>query len=154
MAKLLLNEQPLVVLPELACKIGLNEAIILQQLNYWLNKSSRSHDGRLWVYNTYSDWQKQFPWWSLSTIKRSLSTLKKMGLIITGNYNLLPQDRTIWYTIDFDKINELANKEDDGNEPDEEPGEGLLGQNEPKLNIMKIPPSKYAVLPQNGGLFL
>ncbi len=38
MAKLLLNEQPLVVLPELACKIGLNEAIILQQLNYWLHK--------------------------------------------------------------------------------------------------------------------
>ena len=27
MGKLLLNEQPLVVLPELACKIGLNEAV-------------------------------------------------------------------------------------------------------------------------------
>jgi hypothetical protein len=141
MAKLLLNEQPLVVLPELACKIGLNEAIILQQLNYWLNKSTRSYDGRTWVYNTYSDWQKQFPWWSISTIKRSLSTLKKMGLIITGNYNLLPQDRTIWYTIDFDKINELANKKDNaGNEPGEEPGEEPLGQNEPMGS--STPPSE------------
>ena len=128
MGKLLLNEQPLVVLPELACKIGLNEAIILQQLNYWLNKSSRKYDGKKWVYNTYNDWQKQFPWWSLSTIKRSLSKLKKMGLISTGNYNQLPQDRTIWYTINFDKINELAKKEE---EPDVEPEEEPLGQNEP-----------------------
>ena len=60
MGRLLLNEQPLVVLPELACKIGLNEAIILQQLNYWINKSTKTYDGKQWVYNTYNDWQKQF----------------------------------------------------------------------------------------------
>jgi len=94
-SKLLFNEQPLVKLPELACKIGLNEAVILQQLNYWIMKSNNIHDGKRWVYNTYSGWQKQFPWWSLSTIKRSLKKLKTMGLIITANYNQLPQDRTV-----------------------------------------------------------
>ena len=36
-SKLLIDEPPLQVLPSLALKIGLNEAIILQQVHYWLN---------------------------------------------------------------------------------------------------------------------
>ena len=135
MGSLLLNEQPLVVLPELACKIGLNEAIVLQQLNYWINKSTNTYDGKRWVYNTYNDWQKQFPWWSISTIKRSLQRLKKLDLIITANYNQLPQDRTVWYSINYDKINELAaegNNEDQKNLPEcQDTGARPLGQNEP-----------------------
>ena len=38
MSRLLLEDEPLVVLPKLATVIGLNEAIILQQLHYWLEK--------------------------------------------------------------------------------------------------------------------
>lgn len=38
MSKLLLDDEPLVILPKLAAAIGLNEAIILQQLHYWLEK--------------------------------------------------------------------------------------------------------------------
>lgn len=135
MSSLLLNEQPLVVLPELACKIGLNEAIILQQLNYWINKSTNTYDGKRWVYNTYNDWQKQFPWWSISTIKRSLQRLKKMDLIITANYNQLPQDRTVWYSINYGKINELAAQDNNKDLKDlpECPDaiDRPLGQNEP-----------------------
>ena len=37
MSRLLINENPLQVLPTLAVKIGLNEAMILQQMHYWLN---------------------------------------------------------------------------------------------------------------------
>lgn len=36
-AQLLINEPPLQVLPTLAKTIGLNEAIVLQQVHYWLN---------------------------------------------------------------------------------------------------------------------
>ena len=35
MSKLLLNEQPLLIMPTLASKIGLNESIVLQQIHYW-----------------------------------------------------------------------------------------------------------------------
>ena len=35
---LLISEPPLQVLPSLAVKIGLNEAIVLQQIHYWLLK--------------------------------------------------------------------------------------------------------------------
>ena len=36
MSKILFDEQPIVVSRELAKLIGLNEAIVLQQVHYWL----------------------------------------------------------------------------------------------------------------------
>ncbi len=61
MSKLLLDEHPLLVLPSLAKKIGLNEAIILQQINYWLIDSKKEIDGRKWTYNSIKAWNEQFP---------------------------------------------------------------------------------------------
>ena len=49
---LLLNENPLIVMPTLAAHIGLNEAIILQQVHYWLLKSDKLEYGRKWTYNS------------------------------------------------------------------------------------------------------
>jgi hypothetical protein len=70
MSKLLINEYPLMVLPSLAVRIGLNEAIFIQQLHYWLEKAGTEKQGRKWVYNTYQDWEKQFPFWSNATLRR------------------------------------------------------------------------------------
>ena len=39
MSKLLIHDKPIMILPSLAQKIGLNEAIILQQIHYWLVSS-------------------------------------------------------------------------------------------------------------------
>jgi hypothetical protein len=62
---LLLDEHPLVIMPSLATKIGLNESIVLQQVHYWLQNKEKGnqnfHDGHYWVYNTYEQWQAQFP---------------------------------------------------------------------------------------------
>ena len=44
MSNLLLNEVPLMCQPSLATKIGLNEAIFIQQLHYWLNRSTNYID--------------------------------------------------------------------------------------------------------------
>lgn len=104
MKNLLLNEHPLVILPSLAKKIGLNEAIILQQLHYWLQKSKHEYDGRRWIYNTYEKWQEQFPWWSTRTIQRIMSELEKQNIIIAGNYNKLKIDKTKWYSINYEQI--------------------------------------------------
>ncbi|MCP6757123.1 replication protein RepO, partial [Klebsiella pneumoniae] len=62
MHALLINEPPLQVLPSLAKAIGLNEALILQQIHYWLNPKHNQNlfKGRYWVYNTYEQWQAQF----------------------------------------------------------------------------------------------
>lgn len=104
-SKLLLDEFPLMILPQLATKIGLNEAIVLQQVNYWLVQCGKERDGRSWIFNTYPDWEKQFPFFSLSTIRRTIKKLEDMNLLITGNYNKLKIDQTKWYTIDFDILN-------------------------------------------------
>ncbi|MGG3964999.1 DnaD domain-containing protein [Heyndrickxia faecalis] len=104
---MLLDERPIIVIPSLAEKIGLNEAIILQQLNYWLQKSNHIYEGKPWVYNTYEDWKEQFPFWSISTIRRAISKLEKEGFIITNNFNRSQIDKTKWYTIDFEKVEGL-----------------------------------------------
>lgn len=108
MSKLLLDEQPLVILPQLAVKVGLNEAIVLQQFHYWLEKSTNVHDGFKWIYNTYAQWQEQFPFWSERTLRRTITKLEKDSILIAGNYNKLKIDNTKWYRIDYVKFDSLV----------------------------------------------
>ena len=105
MSKLLIDEYPLLVLPSLAVKIGLNEAIVLQQVHYWIKQSGKPRDGKMWIYNTFDDWQRQFPFFSMSTLKRTIKSLEESNLLITGNYNKQKTDRTKWYTIDINLLN-------------------------------------------------
>ena len=100
MSKLLIPESPLQILPSLAKAIGLNEAIFIQQLHYW---SLKSKDG--WVYNTYEQWQEQFPFWSTRTIQRIVRNLEETGLLISRQDN--DYDRKKYYQIDYDKLDEV-----------------------------------------------
>ena len=109
-SRLLLNQKPLVILPELATVIGLNEAIVLQQVHYWLEGETNVLEGRKWVYNSYPDWQEQFPFWSISTIRRAIASLEEKGLLIVANYNKLKADRTKWYSIDYDVVDYYEEK--------------------------------------------
>lgn len=101
---LLISEPPLQVLPSLASKVGLNEAIILQQIHYWLVKSNNIKDDQKWIYNSYAEWEKQFPFWSRSTLIRAISSLERQGYLITANYNKAGFDKTKWYRIDYEKL--------------------------------------------------
>ena len=112
MSKLLINENPLQVLPSLAVKTSLNEAIVLQQIHYWLEKSEHIHDGRKWVYNSIDNWCEQFPFFSKSTVDRTFKSLCDRGLLIKGNYNKSKFDKTNWYSIDYDKLSQLENDDD------------------------------------------
>lgn len=107
---ILLREHPLQVLPSLAVKVGLNEAIILQQVRYWLGKSKIKKQGRPWVYNTYEQWQEQFPFFSIATIKRAILSLEQQGLLISAQLNNDKRIKTKYYTINFDAVGKLAEK--------------------------------------------
>lgn len=100
----LLDEYPLLVMPSLAKQVGLNKAIFLQQLHYWLQKSKHEHKGRKWVYNSYPRWQEQFPFWSINTLKRTVTGLEKDGLVLVDNFNKMKADKTKWYTIDYTQL--------------------------------------------------
>jgi len=103
----LFNENPVVIDRELATVIGLNEAIILQQIQYWIKKSEHRFDGKIWIYNSVSQWKKQFPFWSESTIDRTLKSLNKLGLLFIGNYNRDRRDRTKWYSINYSQLDNI-----------------------------------------------
>ncbi|MDR4997869.1 DnaD domain-containing protein [Brevibacillus parabrevis] len=109
---LLLDEAPLVIIPSLAKRIGLNEAIVIQQLHYWLQKSANIRGRRKWVYNTYKEWQEQFPFWSEITVRRILTGLENKGIIVTGNYNEMKADKTKWYSIDYEKLRGVISPSD------------------------------------------
>jgi len=101
---LLINEPPLLILPSLAKQVGLNEAIILQQLHFRSLISKNRKDGNVWVYKTYEEWQEEFPFWSERTIKRTMRKLEEEGYVIsTSAHNKMKTDRTKWYRIDYAK---------------------------------------------------
>lgn len=105
MSDLLINEPPLQVLPSLACAVGLNEALILQQFHYWLQHSNNIKDGHKWIYNSYQEWHKQFPFWkSKNTLISAIKHLEDMGILVSGNYNKAKFDKTKWYRIDYEKL--------------------------------------------------
>lgn len=102
---LLINEPPLQVLPSLATAIGLNEAIIVQQIHYWIGISKNYREGHKWVYKTFDKWREEFPFWSTSTIKRTISNLEKSEVLIsTEKFNKMGFDRTKWYRINYEKL--------------------------------------------------
>ncbi|ARC32112.1 MULTISPECIES: conserved phage C-terminal domain-containing protein [Bacillus cereus group] len=112
MSNLLIHEEPLLVLPGLASRIGLNEAIFLQQIHYWLNRSKHFYDERNWVYNSVAEWVKQFPFWSENTIRRIVKNLEDEQLLVIGNYNRAKFDKTKWYSINYEKLRLLESAND------------------------------------------
>ncbi|MGE7094517.1 hypothetical protein ACQKII_24445 [Lysinibacillus sp. NPDC048646] len=105
---LLINESPLQVLPSLAVKIGLNQALVLQQMYYWLRISKNDRDGHKWIYKTLEDWHKEFPFWSKSTLERTIRKLEEQQLIVVGHYNRMKMDRTKWYRFNQEAIADLC----------------------------------------------
>lgn len=112
MSNLLLDERPLIVLPSLAAMLNsLDEAVILQQIHYWIEKKQNYREGRYWVYNSMENWMQQFPWIkSRTTLTRYFNNLEKKGLLITGNYNKAGFDKTKWYTIDYSTLSDFEQR--------------------------------------------
>ncbi|EKT55488.1 hypothetical protein [Providencia sneebia] len=104
MSLLILKTRPQIVIPELAVRLGLNEALLLQQVQYWLSETTSGvdHNGRRWVYNTIEEWREQFPYLSESTIKRGFNNLKKLGVLNIEQINKRTHDRTNYYSINYE----------------------------------------------------
>ena len=118
MSRLLIEENPLMVLPTFAKEIGLKEAIFVQQIHFIIQNKKKNNDyrtfrdGHMWVYNTFKDWQKfYFPFVSVRTLRRVIDKCKEKGYIFhTEKYNKLDIDKTIWYRVNYEKIEEIEEK--------------------------------------------
>jgi len=88
---------------DIADKIGLNNAIIIQHIYYWhqKNEANNKHyiDGHYWTYNSVKGFSVIFSYLSDSQIRRSLKGLEADGYIISANHNKQGYDRTLWYAL-------------------------------------------------------
>lgn len=89
-----------------ASKVGVNAAVILQNLYFWVVKNeangTNNFDGRYWTYNSVSAFCKLFPYMSKGQISGALRKLEDEGYIVSGNYNDNKYDRTKWYALTDD----------------------------------------------------
>ena len=103
----LINEYPLQVLPSLCKKVGISEAIFIQELHYWLLASEQERNGKKWVCKTYEELQETLEIFSLSTIKRIVKSLSDKQLLIIDNFNEMKMDKTNCYSINYVKLGQL-----------------------------------------------
>jgi hypothetical protein len=117
-SRLLIDEEPLQVLPTLAVAAGINEAILLQQTHYWLKIAQKADDRRKffgkrwWTYNRYEDWQKQMPWLSVRTIRSLIHKLEEMGVLLSIKRHAKRRDHTKWYSLDYEELEALYTPSD------------------------------------------
>lgn len=112
-SKLLIDGMVIPFSTSLAVAIGLNEAIVLQQIHYLLNIPEYAEDvkGRRWVFGSLPSWQERFfPFWSESTVKRTINSLREKRLLLCDTFNEKSYDRTLWYTIDYRALDEYAER--------------------------------------------
>lgn len=88
-----------------AMKYGVEKAVVLSNIRFWLNNnknkdlSTVKHDGYYWMYNTAKDMSNVLPYFTQSKVQRLLKQLEDDGILIVGNYNKVKYDRTKWYTL-------------------------------------------------------
>lgn len=127
-SKWLVNKHKIIMVNrDLATRIGMNEAIVLEQLHYWLGRDDVGvwYQGEKYIYNTYKEWREgkkdengkliqepNFPFWSEKTIQRTFLKLEEMGLVISINLGKSAWDQKKYYRIDYEKLELLDDDQD------------------------------------------
>lgn len=84
----------------LAMEIGLNESMVLLQLEFLISISDHVHEGRVWTYQSLMELRETyFPFWGKSTLGRTVQSLIEKELLLVGNFNKAGFDRTQWYAL-------------------------------------------------------
>lgn len=88
---------------EIAKQYGIEEAVILNNIYYWIEKNRANgqhfYDGYYWTYNSVKAFNELFPYMSAKKIRNALKHLIDEEILITGNYNERAYDRTLWYAL-------------------------------------------------------
>src|SRR4051812_13351176 len=100
---LLIHEQPLQVIPALAKQIGLNEALVVQQIHFWLDprKDISFFEGMYWLEGIHDLCLARFCMWDERKIRRILQSLENRGYLISI---LRGTPRREYVTIDYDVL--------------------------------------------------
>jgi len=87
----------------IAKEYGVNAAVLLENIAYWTAQNEANetnfYDGLYWTFNSRRAFRELFPYMSEKQIYNALQKLIDAGLVVTGNYNRLAYDRTLWYAL-------------------------------------------------------
>jgi DNA-binding transcriptional ArsR family regulator len=104
------GERPQVYRPSVAAALGsLTQAIVLEQLHYWVQRATKEHDGHTWVYKTYKEWGDELGL-SYKQTERALDALKERGLVISIQNPYVRMDQTRWWKLDDEGIVKLSHE--------------------------------------------
>lgn len=103
-----LERNSLLIPTELAKLIGLHEALVLQQMHYWMCKGAgKIVDGIRWIWNSVADWLEQIPLTSWK-LRRAFERLEhEFRLIKRSRLDKRKWNQTTYYTIDYERLKAL-----------------------------------------------
>lgn len=86
-----------------AQKLGVNKAILLQYIDFWVEKNRANamglYDGKVWVYHTIEAFLEIFPYFTKSSLSRYLRELQNEGYIASIQNIKKSQNNVKYYTI-------------------------------------------------------
>lgn len=86
---------------EVAKKYGVEIAIMFEMFCFWISKNEANnmnyHDGKYWTYNSQKGMENLFPYFGESRTRRTLEKMLNLDILVKGNYNENPYNRTSWY---------------------------------------------------------
>jgi len=93
----------------IAALIGVDAAILFNQIKYWISKCGREikNEKGKWIYNSLLQWNKQFSYWSMYKIRKTIKLLEDLKLIKSTKANSKKWNHTKWYTVDYNEYKKL-----------------------------------------------
>lgn len=93
------DDPPMVVTRSAIRRFSAPDALIFQQLHYWLKRSKNEFKDELWVYKTNAEWDEELGLMA-PTVRGALDRLTQSGVVLMEQPRGF--DRTKWYRIDYD----------------------------------------------------
>lgn len=86
---------------EFAMEYGIECAILIHHFQFWIEQNQRLgrnfFDERTWMYQTQKEIAVIYPYWSEDVVYKTIAKLVEKDVLIKGNYNKTPFDKTTWY---------------------------------------------------------
>ncbi|MDY6511476.1 hypothetical protein [Acinetobacter faecalis] len=133
------GDYPLIASPTLAQAYGVASAIFLQKLHYCLQSdNAQLFQQQKFFYHSYEQWVETLGTYSESTIKRIVSKLKKVGILVVKKLSQNKWIQTNFYSINYRKLSSLLKNSIQSFEPETVTQENIQAISaQPSHNVVK-----------------
>lgn len=125
----------------IAAEYGIHVAILLKNLHFWIVKNRANekhyHEGKYWTYNSQKAFSELFPYLTERQVKYTIEKMKKDELIIVGNFNENPYDKTSWYALTDKAFELLGDEQKNGEKPENTDKTNLSNRIDKSVSIDK-----------------